>query len=151
LGFIRNLYRGGTVGEYALTTVFHYGLCPNVNSYSDLSDHIGLTSIGILDEDHIGLSPLKSIKEHGIVLHKIGIVGRVYTGEVGCRAPSYVQTQGPVPIPHTDFRGGGGHSGHQLHGLGYFHSPGDGTSQIVLDDDIIGPWGQVVEGLSVRV
>src|SRR5690606_26511634 len=66
LGFIHNLYRGGTVGEYALTTVFHYGLCPNVNSYSDLSDHIGLTSIGILDEDHIGLSPLKSIKEHGI-------------------------------------------------------------------------------------
>src|SRR5690554_6469101 len=67
LGSIFYVHRGGTVGEYALTTVFHYGLCPNVDPYSNLCDHIGLTSIGVPDKDHIGLPPLESIKEHGVI------------------------------------------------------------------------------------
>src|SRR5690606_8461384 len=36
-------------------------------------------------------------------------------------------------------------------GLGYFDRLSDGTAQVVLDDDIIGPWSQIVKGLSVRV
>src|SRR5690606_16341468 len=48
-------------------------------------------------------------------------------------------------------RGGRNHRRNQLCGLRDLHSSGNGTSQIILNDDIVGSWQQIVKDLPIGV